>query len=443
MKLNAKNTVFVGIVFLTISMFWQVYDSIVSKILDNTFNFGNALRGVIMALDNIVALFMLPLFGTLSDRSKKCRLGRRTPYIVVGTVLSALTFIAVGVSADAGELVPFLISLCFTLVFMSVYRSPAVALMPDVTVKPLRSKANAVINLMGALGGLISLALIAVLVKEQGSYLPLFAVVSGLMLLGLVIFLALVKEPELNRLREEAERKYNITDDGKDENEGTEKLGRSKLVSMLFLLASVLLWYMAYNAVTSSFSVYAQKIWGIRDGSFSLPLMVAQVAAIVMFIPVGMLASKIGRKKTILIGVALMIFAFGAAFFLGSNLFGVKIDLSEGIFTEPMFYLMAVFFAVCGIGWATINVNSYPMVVEMSKGSTVGKYTGYYYTASMAGQIATPFLSGLIMDEVGMEALFAYAAVFMVLALVTMLFVFHGDSKPVPKKDTLENFDVD
>ncbi len=443
MKLNAKNTVFVGIVFLTISMFWQVYDSIVSKILDNTFNFGNALRGVIMALDNIVALFMLPLFGTLSDRSKKCRLGRRTPYIVVGTVLSALTFIAVGVSADAGELVPFLISLCFTLVFMSVYRSPAVALMPDVTVKPLRSKANAVINLMGALGGLISLALIAVLVKEQGSYLPLFAVVSGLMLLGLVIFLALVKEPELNRLREEAERKYNITDDGKDENEGTEKLGRSKLVSMLFLLASVLLWYMAYNAVTSSFSVYAQKIWGIRDGSFSLPLMVAQVAAIVMFIPVGMLASKIGRKKTILIGVALMIFAFGAAFFLGSNLFGVKIDLSEGIFTEPMFYLMAVFFAVCGIGWATINVNSYPMVVEMSKGSTVGKYTGYYYTASMAGQIATPFLSGLIMDEVGMEALFAYAAVFMVLALVTMLFVFHGDSKPVPKKDKLENFDVD
>lgn len=443
MKLNAKNTVFVGIVFLTISMFWQVYDSIVSKILDNTFNFGNALRGVIMALDNIVALFMLPLFGTLSDRSKKCRLGRRTPYIVVGTVLSALTFIAVGVSADAGELVPFLISLCFTLVFMSVYRSPAVALMPDVTVKPLRSKANAVINLMGALGGLISLALIAVLVKEQGSYLPLFAVVSGLMLLGLVIFLALVKEPELNRLREEAERKYNITDDGKDENEGTEKLGRSKLVSMLFLLASVLLWYMAYNAVTSSFSVYAQKIWGIRDGSFSLPLMVAQVAAIVMFIPVGMLASKIGRKKTILIGVALMIFAFGAAFFLGSNLFGVKIDLSEGIFTEPMFYLMAVFFAVCGIGWATINVNSYPMVVEMSKGSTVGKYMGYYYTASMAGQIATPFLSGLIMDEVGMEALFAYAAVFMVLALVTMLFVFHGDSKPVPKKDKLENFDVD
>lgn len=443
MKLNVKSTIFVGIAFLTISMFWQVYDNIISKILDNTFGFDNALRGIIMALDNIVALFMLPLFGMLSDRTKKCRLGRRTPYIIVGTVLSALTFIAVGACADKASLVPFMISLCLTLVFMSVYRSPAVALMPDVTIKPLRSKANAIINLMGALGGLISLGLIAVMIKDGGTYLPLFASVSGLMILGLVLFLLLVKEPELNRIREEAEIRYHIVDDGKDENEGTEKLGKSKLVSMLLLLASVLLWYMAYNAVTSSFSVYAQKIWGIQDGSFTMPLMVAQVAAIIMFIPVGIIASKIGRKKTILMGVAMMIFAFGAAFFLGTNLFGVKIDLSEGVFTEPMFYLMAVFFAICGAGWATINVNSYPMVVEMSKGSTVGKYTGYYYTATMAGQIATPFLSGVIMDEVGMESLFAYSTVFMVLALITMLFVFHGDSKPLPKKDKLENFDVD
>ena len=255
MKLNVKSTIFVGIAFLTISMFWQVYDNIISKILDNTFGFDNALRGIIMALDNIVALFMLPLFGMLSDRTKKCRLGRRTPYIIVGTVLSALTFIAVGACADKASLVPFMISLCLTLVFMSVYRSPAVALMPDVTIKPLRSKANAIINLMGALGGLISLGLIAVMIKDGGTYLPLFASVSGLMILGLVLFLLLVKEPELNRIREEAEIRYHIVDDGKDENEGTEKLGKSKLVSMLFLLASVLLWYMAYNAVTSSFSV--------------------------------------------------------------------------------------------------------------------------------------------------------------------------------------------
>ncbi|PWM72441.1 MAG: MFS transporter [Bacillota bacterium] len=444
MKLNVKNTFFVGLVFLSISMFWQVYDSIVSKILAGTFGLDNAVRGIVMALDNIVALFMLPLFGMLSDKSKKCRFGRRTPYIAVGTVLSALTFIAVGVSADSGSLVAFMITLCFTLIFMSVYRSPAVALMPDVTVKPLRSKANAVINLMGALGGLISLGLIAVMVKEESRYLPLFAVVAGLMLVFLVLFLLLVKEPKLNALREEDERRFNIVDDGTDENEGTEKLGKAKTKSMIFLLASVFLWFMAYNAVTSSFSVYAQEVWGIKDGSFSLPLMVAQVAAIAMFIPVGLIASRIGRKKTILIGVAVMFVAFFAAFFVGSNLFGIKIDLSEGsVFADPMFYVMAVFFAMCGVGWATINVNSYPMVVEMSKGSTVGKFTGYYYTASMAGQIATPFLSGLLMDAVGMESLFMYSAVFMLLAFATMFFVTHGDSKPLPKKSKLESFDAD
>ena len=442
MKLNIKNTFFVGLVFLSISMFWQVYDNIVSKILSDTFGFDNALRGIVMALDNIVALFMLPLFGALSDKTRKNRWGRRTPYIVVGTVLSALCFVAVGASADSGSLTAFLITLCFTLVFMSIYRSPAVALMPDVTVKPLRSKANAVINLMGALGGLISLGLIAVMVTDGGAYLPLFAAVSGLMLVFLVLFLALVRENKLARLREEDEIRFGI-EDTPDENEGNEKLGKTKTVSMIYLLVSVFLWFMAYNAVTSSFSVYAQEIWGIQDGSFSLPLMVAQVAAIAMFVPAGLLASKIGRKKTILLGVAVMFVAFFAAFFLGANLFGVKIDLSGGIFNNPMFYLMAVFFALCGVGWATINVNSYPMVVEMSKGSTVGKFTGYYYTASMAGQIATPFLSGLLMDSLGMEVLFLYSAVFMLLALVTMFFVFHGDGKPLPKKRKLENFDID
>lgn len=443
MKLNIKNTFFVGLIFLSISMFWQVYDSIVSKILAGTFGLDNAVRGIIMALDNIVALFMLPLFGMLSDKSQKCRFGRRTPYIVVGTILSALTFVAVGIGADSGSLALFMTALCFTLVFMSVYRSPAVALMPDVTVKPLRSKANAVINLMGALGGLISLGLIAFMVKENGKYLPLFAVVSALMILFLVLFLVLVKEKKLAALREEDERRFGIVDEG-DENEGTEKLGREKLRSMIFLLASVFLWFMAYNAVTSSFSVYAQEIWGIADGSFSLPLMVAQVAAIAMFIPVGFIASRIGRKKTILIGVAVMFFSFFAAFFVGSNLFGVKIDLSEGsVFSNPMFYVMSIFFALCGVGWATINVNSYPMVVEMSKGSTVGKFTGYYYTASMAGQIVTPFLSGLLMDAVGMESLFMYSAAFMLFAFVTMFFVFHGDSKPLPKKSALENYDTD
>lgn len=448
MKLNYKNTIFVGIVFLSISLFWQVYDNIVSKILDEVFLFNNTKRGIIMALDNIVALFMLPLFGTLSDKTT-CRFGKRTPYIVLGTILASITFVFVGVSTDKASLAGFLVALGLTLIAMSIFRSPAVALMPDVTVKPLRSKGNAIINLMGALGGLIALVVIPLTYKDGGTYLPLFAIISGFMILFLVVFLFTVKEPTLVEKMKQDEINYGISEN-QDEKKETqvllnEKLDKPKLKSMFFLLASVFLWYMAYNAITSSFSVFAEKIWGIKDGSFTLPLMVAQVAAIAMFIPVGIIASKIGRKNTILFGVAMMFIAFVAAVFIGSNIFPfIQINLTGSVFSHPIFYLMAFFFALAGAGWATINVNSYPMVVEMSKGSSVGKYTGYYYTASMAAQILTPFLSGVIMDIpwITMKGLFVYSAVFTALAFVTMLFVFHGDSKPLPAKSKLESFDI-
>lgn len=447
MKLNYKNTIFVGIVFLVISLFWQVYDNIVSKILDKVFLFNNAERGLIMALDNIVAIFLLPLFGTLSDKTTS-RWGKRTPYIVIGTILASITFVFVGLAADKASLAGFLIALGLVLIFMSIFRSPAVALMPDVTIKPLRSKANAIINLMGAVGGMISLVVIPILYKEGGTYLPLFAVISGLMILFLVVFLFTVKEPKLVERMEQEEKDLGLeeVDEPVMEEQPKAKLDKAKLKSMLFLLASVFLWYMAYNAVSSSFSVFAEEVWGIKGGDFTLPLMVAQVAAIAMFIPVGIIASKIGRKKTILIGVIMMLVAFVAAFLIGSNVFGfLQINLEGSPFSYPIFYLMAFFFALCGAGWATINVNSYPMVVEMSKGSTTGKYTGYYYTASMAAQILTPFLSGLFMDIpwVTMKGLFLYSAVFTALAFVTMMFVFHGDSKPIPTKSALENFDVD
>ena len=168
MKLNYKSTVLVGFAFFSITLFWQVYDSMIPKVLENIFNFNNTERGLVMAADNVVALFMLPLFGHLSDKTKT-RWGRRTPYIVCGTVLSAATIVAVGVCADFAMLVPFIVCLGFNLVFMSTYRSPAVSLMPDITVKPLRSKANAIINLMGAVGGIIALGLMSVLVKESVS----------------------------------------------------------------------------------------------------------------------------------------------------------------------------------------------------------------------------------------------------------------------------------
>ena len=203
------------------------------------------------------------------------------------------------------------------------------------------------------------------------------------------------------------------------------RLGKGELRSLLFILGSIVLWFMGYNAVTSKYSVYAEKVLGM---DYNTTLLLAQAAAIISYLPVGMIASRVGRKKTILAGILMLTAAFGTASFL-------RVGSSQ--------LLMNAMFCLAGIGWATINVNSFPMVVEMCKGSDVGKYTGFYYTASMAAQTLTPYLSGKLMDMEGMTALFPYATVCVGLAFVTMLFVRHGDSKPMKKQSTLEAFDVE
>ena len=194
--------------------------------------------------------------------------------------------------------------------------------------------------------------------------------------------------------------------------------------SLILILASVFLWFMGYNAVTTAFSKYAQVYWGLQGGLFAYTLIIAQIAAILSYISVGILASKIGRRKTILFGVALLSFAFGAAMFFQS--FSV---------------LILFFFALAGIAWASINVNSYPMVVEMSKSSDVGKYTGFYYTFSMAAQIITPILSSAVLQFMGYQWLFPYGAFFVALSFVTMFFVKHGENRPIPKSK-LEAFSI-
>ena len=453
MKLNYKSTVLVGFAFFSITLFWQVYDSMIPKILENIFHFSNTWRGVVMAADNIVALAMLPLFGLLSDRTKS-RWGRRTPYIVCGTLLSAATIVAVGVSANGAALVPFIVCLGFNLIFMSIYRSPAVSLMPDITVKPLRSKANAIINLMGAIGGIIALGLMTFLVTENvHSYINSFLAAAVVMTVSLALFVVFVRENKLVRIREAEETRLGLVEDNRtDDNAPDRKLGKAEWKSMIFLLLSVVFWYMAYNAVTSSFSVYAEVVWKIEGGGFSIPMMVASGAAIVSYVPVGMLANKIGRKKTIYVGLAFMLAAFIGATAFGTTFFGYHMDFSGGnYFANGSFYLLCFFFALCGIGWATISVNSYPMAVEMSRAGDVGKYTGYHYTASMVAQAFTPFISGLLMDfgsrafgsnAQGMMLLFPYALVFILLAGVTMFFVRHGDVKP-ELLSKLEAFDFD
>ena len=566
MKLNYKRTIFVGFAFFLICTFWQAYDTIIPKILTDKFGMSQAASGGVMALDNVLAIFLLPLFGAISDKTNT-KLGRRTPFIIAGTLAAAIAFVGLsfvdnaqaralngverfetavyGTIADAdaqnddikgifdnavstvfnnclnkklitpngvefvvmnefaipgdndrsetekmisvrdylaGEAeqtalnaasvavdrdffcaienyyspvdvdntdnrlvqpsrlysefyVParqayaedissagavrtglFIAVLLVVLISMAAFRSPAVALMPDVTIKPLRSKANAVINLMGTAGGIIVLALGMIfgtgsVKNSMMSYTPFFAIIAGVMLAALGLFMITVREPKFAEEMRQQSKRLNL-DETDEETSGKKRLSKGEKTSLVLILASVALWYMGYNAVTSKYSVYAGKVLNL---DYNSTLMIANIAAIVSYIPVGAAASKIGRKKTILGGVVMLASAFGVAAFLREG--------SSAL-------LMNCMFALAGIGWATINVNSFPMVVEMCSGGEIGKFTGYYYTASMAAQVLTPYLSGLLMDKIGMTSLFPYAACFVALAFAAMLFVKHGDSRP-------------
>ena len=515
MKLNNKRTILVGFAFFLICAFWQAYDATIPVILTNKFGMSQTASGIIMALDNILAVFMLPIFGALSD---KCRSkhGKRTPFITIGTTIAAIALVSLAfvdnaqlqnltdvsaidepaalsvvydrqkdatlqtpegeefvlgqvfdredfasittqiqlasgktiinpdytnyvvparqacaaqaTAAQPAYLYMFIALLLAVLIAMAIFRSPAVALMPDVTIKPLRSKANAIINLMGTAGGILVLVLGMVFATSavhnaMMNYFVYYGIIAAIMLLSLTVFLLTVRETRWAKEMQEESIRLGIEESEEDSGE-KRRLSKAEMRSMLLILLSIALWYIGYNAVTSKYSLYASSVLGM---DYNTTLLLAQGAAIISYIPAGMVASKIGRKKTILAGVVMLTAAFAIAAFMraGSSVL-----------------LMNVLFALAGIGWATINVNSFPMVVEMCSGADIGKYTGYYYTASMAAQIVTPIFSGYLMDQMGMVVLFPYAAIFVALAFVTMVFVRHGDTKIVAKKG-LEALDIE
>ena len=426
MKLNYKRVICVGFAFFIITAFWQAYDKTIPLILTYKFGMSQTLSGVIMAFDNVLAVFLLPLFGALSDKTNS-KLGKRTIFILVGTILATISFIFLPL---IGNVWLFVVVLFVTLLSMATFRSPAVALMPDVTCKPLRSKGNAIINLVGTVGGLVVLGLgLFVKVGEQtmDNLMTYYLLVCGILLLGLIIFLFTVKENKwADQMLKDTQKFYPEEDVVNEGQAPNKKLSKGELKSLIFILGSVALWYMGYNAITSKYSLYADKV---LHQSYDLTLLIAQAAAIVSYLPVGVIATKIGRKKTILAGVAMLATAFFFAIFIRSN-------------SNPV--IMYILFSLAGIGWATINVNSFPMVVELASGGDVGKYTGWYYAASMSAQVLTPVLSGVIMDLAGnMLPLFPYACICVAFAFVTMLMVKHGDSKPIKKGSMLESFNVE
>ncbi|MBR5340649.1 MAG: MFS transporter [Erysipelotrichaceae bacterium] len=440
MKLNYLRTFTVGLAFLSISAFWQMYDNVIPLILTNTFHLNETYSGAIMAADNVLALFLLPLFGSLSDKVET-KIGKRMPFILFGTGMAIILMNILPIldnsyykEPNSFKVVSFVIVLGLLLIAMGTYRSPAVAMMPDVTPKPLRSKANAVINLMGAIGGIIYLAVAAFMYPnskiaglEHVDYQILFITVSAIMFVAVGLLFLFVKEPKLvaeNKALEEQHPEWNLAE---DDGSGNEKLPADVKRSLGFLLASIALWFTGYNAVTTWFTTYVSVIMGEGLGGASTCMLVATAGAILSYIPIGNLASKIGRRKTIMGGIILL----ASMFFM---------DFIMTMIFKSINPIMFVNFALLGLAWAAINVNSLPMVVEMCKGSDVGKFTGYYYTASMAAQIVTPILAGTLMRLISYKILFIYATFFTILSFVTMTQVRHGDQKVEAKKG-LEAFE--
>lgn len=524
MKLNYKTTFYVGLIFFSISLFWQTYDMLIARTLIDKFGLNQFESGLVMAFDNIMAVILLPLFGALSDRSQH-KLGRRTPYIIVGTVIAALAFMALSytdykqtekiqttdlieehydvafseseditlkshwytvieimqderyetytqgdisskayqewqediyfpiedilanapeslsvsdqtrirdyyyqyLSLRAWELTAedpdifytFLAILFVSLVAMAIYRTPAIALMPDVTIKPLRTKANAFITFLGAIGGVIAISIILFSGLNQHAYhhhVSVYIVVGLVMLVTLGIFLWKVNEPKLVKEKEKRDIKYHVK--ALDPYENPEKsLNMKKRISLYLLLATVFLLFFGYNAVMSKITDYLPKVLNMEF--YQLPFIVAQGVVIAAIYPIGLLSIKIGRKKSMLLGIFILILAMGAIVFV----------------EQDQVILTASIIAFAGFGWIFTGVNIYPMVVELSKGKNVGQYTGYYYAASMGAQIFTPILSGILMDQYGRIILFPYATLFMALAFITMLFVKHGDTQKIDLKN--------
>ena len=646
LKLDYKQTFKVGFAFAIVMIFWTAYDFVVPLLLEHAYGLSNTVRGLIMGLDNLLSLFMLPLFGRISDNAKGKlvkKWGRRTPFIVIGTIASVILMVFVPVSTlnqqkkameiengylaqladdefmearlsdflewegsyadmgyiaqnhltaddfmkiryddkftatkaflgmlgattykyggeevsldtevdpaklgytlhdwngddaytyddirisnanyekfvaagmntwisdqiyeqatdtDAGHksIAIYMVILLLVLIAMATFRSPAVALMPDVTPKPLRSQANAVINLCGGIGGAIAFLIYTIVLfgERLENYVIIFSSVAAGMLLLLAGFLALVREKKMVERCHEICKQYGLTDEDQaaedaaadaaaaagadgaengavlaDENAAQEEIAapardetvrikgesgstditpealefakakarklrtpkewwnaktsgeRARFVSFLLILASIFMWFMGYNAVSSNLSVYTTKALNLDAGVASIISGVSMGISAIAFIPVGYMAAKLGRRKTIMIGLAMAIISFLLIF--------AFVKPEDNALPAVLF---ALFYLIAGFGLIIINVNTLPMVVELSTDATVGQYTGYYYVATMSAQAVTPMFAGMVMDSFEDKGLFIYSAIFIALSIILMAFVKHGDSKPVGK----------
>lgn len=416
-KISFKNLLLLGFGFFGISLVWPLYNAYVPIFLKD-FDLSSTVIGFIMTIDNLFAIIMLPLIGVMSDQTRT-RLGRRMPYILIGAPLAAVTFGLIPLTRAIQLLWLMMLNIIFMNFFMALFRSPVIALMPDITPSEYRSQANGVINFMGGVGAL--LAYFAGKPLYDKNYGLPFYIGGIILVLSQLLVVIFIKEDEKYKRKVSEKIKFeNIYKKTFDElRENMKDVFYSKEKSLLFMLISILSWFIGYNALETFFTSFVKFNLGIKESTGALILGFFSLTFMIFAIPAGFIGAKLGRKKTMSIGLSIVITVLVLAFF-------ISISLSDpGLITKVYFAL----FAIGGLGWAMVNVNSLPTIVDMTIEEKVGGYTGLYYFFSMAANIIAPPLAGLFIDNIGYNTLFAMSITFLTLSLITLQFVKRGDVK--------------
>lgn len=421
-KMKWGRAILISLPFFALTMFWQAYDYIVPLMLSKHYSLSTTAYSVIMSIDNVVALIFLPLFGILSDRIHG-KMGRRSPLILFGTVGGLLGLFIMNYAdgkAVAGEntFVLFMIALVIAVFFMSLYRSPSAALVADCFIRPQRTKANATLNLMGALAGVI-FSIIGKRLIFAVNGIPIFTKCVYFAILIMVIASALyflfTRENKFVAQVEEQNKQLGLIDEKTDTKDKTlTKLSKEETKSLWFILASVFMAYMAYNGFNTHYTNYLLTYLE-QPASWTSPYLLKVLLAMIMMIPAALVATKIGRRKSCIIGAIICAIGY----------FGVFTVTPA---TAKMLY---IWFIISAIGFPMLSINLGPMVLELGKDCDSGRYMGYYYIATTVAQIITPTFASLFINVSGYKILGIYAGIFSVLTVLTSIMVKHGDAKPV------------
>ena len=438
LKLNYKRTLIIGFAFFSILMVWQAYNfycplflrTLLDPVLagENASQYTDFIIGSIMALDNVLSLVMLPIFGKLSDKTKT-KYGKRMPYIILGMAATIIAFPFMALCYLWNSLVGLIVTMLVVLIIMNIYRSPAVALMPDVTPKPLRSTANGMINLVGYFGPIVIAVVNMVPFFKFGQgdtgflqvFTPVIVVIISLVI-AIVVLVTKINEPKiLEEMKDDLAlgEELSLTNEKIEDNKPLSKADKK---NMWILLVAVCLWFMAFNAFETFNSTYCDEYFN-DTGIASTGTIILTVSSVITFAVAGYFAVKFGRKSCVLVGVGMLAVGCLLIYLLG-----------VGSKPSAIIYL---YFVILGIGWALINVNSYPMMVEMSSSGNIGKYTGYYYTASMLAQSFTPILMGAIIafvPSITLRHLFLYSTIMAVLAFVVIFLFKENKNKKIDAK---------